>query len=106
MDEKYVLYLKKPLTEEISIALATLTDHYTASRSDGHFVIPCEKNPISEDCICSVWFDVSYKTEHLGLYEINSSQKLFNIIDAHTRSTLETLLVNETRIIEPSIPSK
>lgn len=107
-----VLNLKRPLTEEISNAIgithkkSTITACYTDSLSDGHFVIPCDRSPISENCIFSVWFDVYYKGQHLGLYEIDDIQKLFNIIDAHTRSTLETLLVNETRIIEPSIPSK
>lgn len=108
--EDYVLYLKKPLTKEIEASIGTPTKNSTINScydskfsSEGHFVIPATTSPIQTNCIFSVWFTVHYNGTFLGYYEIIDIQKVFKIIDAHTKSMIETLLVNETKIVSPSI---
>lgn len=57
-----------------------------------------EKSVVGEDYSYTVGYRVNQKGTNLGVYSVESMQKLFNLIDSYTKCTLENFINNEHKM--------
>lgn len=102
--ETVCLHLKKPFTDELVAQIGTVHKHSIIDRDSDRFDnfdvfdISCTDNPLGVNVSFKVAFRVYYNHQYVGDYGIREIQRLLKIIDAYTRCTLETLLVNEYKL--------
>ena len=103
-NSKSLLFLKRPLTDEIASAIgsihkqSTIVNDIDTPFDLDRFFIPSNESILGENTLFSVYFRTYYQGKYVGDFSIAEIQKVFKIIDSFTRCSIETFLVNDYKL--------
>lgn len=104
---KYCCYfLKRPLDKAIEQKIESLHKE-TIFHDDPRYewmcdtyLISSDESPTGQNCEFDVSYSVIYNGKNIGAFELREIQELFKIIDAYTKFTIETLLVDKRMLCD------
>lgn len=99
-------FLRKPLDKAIEQKIGSLhketifhDDPRYEWMTDSYF-ISSDESPIYQNCEFDVSYSVIYNGKHIGTFDLREIQELFKIIDAYTKFTIETLLIDKRMLCD------